>query len=111
MQSKSLWTVELLTDPPTPGAGVVIFEPDKVYGGDSDYYYVGKYDVKDGIMKGRVDVTNHTGHPNALFGDAKEFSLDFEGRADSKEINLKGHLINNPELQINVHCIHLKNLN
>jgi T3SS negative regulator,GrlR len=39
--------------------GVIVLETGRVYGGDSGYYYVGTYSVKDGQLTGEVKVVKH----------------------------------------------------
>lgn len=38
------------------GAGVVVVETGRVYGGDANYFYVGTFDVTSGVAQTEIDV-------------------------------------------------------
>jgi hypothetical protein len=59
---EALWSVVFLV----PGhsrvnAGVVVLDNDRVYGGDSSYYYTGTYETKGGKLTARVKSTYYSG--------------------------------------------------
>lgn len=45
MSIEALWTVTFGSNLGMSGAGVVVFETGRLFGGDPDYIYLGKYDV------------------------------------------------------------------
>src|SRR6266436_4982225 len=59
---EALWSVEFLT----PGqnninAGIVILETNRVFGGDSWYYYTGTYQGEDGKLAAQLKSTHYAG--------------------------------------------------
>lgn len=42
-------------------AGVVIFETDRIFGGDSWYYYTGTFEAKNGKLTARLKSTHYAG--------------------------------------------------
>jgi hypothetical protein len=46
MGIEALWSLEFVSTEDSYGAGVVIFETNKIFGGDSLYYYLGNYETK-----------------------------------------------------------------
>ncbi len=50
---EGLWSIELgIRETDMQGAGVVVFENQRVLGGSSDYFYTGMYESKEGFVQG-----------------------------------------------------------
>lgn len=63
-------------------AGVVVFETQRIFGGDSAFAYQGLYTIANGGMSGDLDVYRHTNDPNyidAFNTGEPRFKLRFEG--------------------------------
>jgi hypothetical protein len=59
---EALWSVVFLTPNSTRlNAGVVVFETNRIFGGDSWYYYSGTYEGKDGKLSARIKSTHYFG--------------------------------------------------
>jgi hypothetical protein len=43
MSIEAVWAVNFITPVGAGGAGVVVFETGRIFGGDSYYYYIGGY--------------------------------------------------------------------
>jgi hypothetical protein len=63
-----------------------------VFGGDSQYYYLGRYDAAQGdVLKGEARVIHYNGPVSTAFGtDAKDFKVIIEGRRTG--IMISGHM-------------------
>lgn len=99
---EAMYGIEFVSNTNDVGYGVVILETGRVLGGDSSFVFVGKYEVKNGIMHTDVKCTNDRNLLPSIFGDIKEFSLRLEGKPDYKEFLLQGHMIENPAMKIAV---------
>ena len=89
MSEEALWTVEFETASGWTNGGVVVLETGRVYGGDSHYYYVGKYSYGQPIVA-EVRVTHYHGQPGTAWGDAAtSFNVVLRGTiaADRKQID------------------------
>ena len=90
------------------GAGVVIFESCKLFGGDSAYFYLGDYDVHNDTLNANVKVVNYVhGIPNVFGLDENEYELDVVAQVPSSEkvgcsVRGAGTVKGHPNLQIQV---------
>jgi hypothetical protein len=79
MSIEALWTVRFASNLGSSGGGVIIFETDRLFGGDPDYTYVGKYDSSDGKhISADLEITNYSGNLNSVFGRSPQFSLHID---------------------------------
>jgi hypothetical protein len=64
--------------------GVAVLETNRVFGGDSGYYYVGTYTIKDSRIDATVKVVKHNPTWVNAFGDASEsFNIKIEGTVNN----------------------------
>jgi hypothetical protein len=91
MNEEALWTIEFQTASGWTNGGVVVLETSKVFGGDSQYYYVGKYGFSGSAgMVAEVHVTHYSGAVGTAWGDAAQiFDVILRGTvsADGKRID------------------------
>jgi len=100
---EALWTVEFVSDLEVAGAGVVVFETDRVFGGDAQYYYTGIYEVHpDGTVEGEVHVRHYAGAPYSVFGYRKNFSVKVSGKPQTPVMELEGTLIEDPPSRLRI---------
>jgi hypothetical protein len=80
---EALYVVEF-GDLPEAGfrnGGVAVLETSRVFGGDSGYYYLGTYTVKDGDISASVQIVKHNPSWSNAFGDAATtFNVTIQGR-------------------------------
>lgn len=76
---EALWSVEFKTDKNYGGSGIAVFENGRVLGGDATYYYVGSYQIKDGVASASLEVIHYAGPLNNVFGAFKKVSLTLSG--------------------------------
>jgi hypothetical protein len=94
------------------GWGVIVFETDRIFGGDTSFYYVGHYDYnrRDGTLSGEVEVIRHAPGLPFIFGGHDGGRVQLSGRLSEPEMILMGHLVQDPQQRIAVHCRHLHDL-
>jgi hypothetical protein len=101
---EALWTVEFISNQGNIGAGVVIFETNRIFGGDVSYYYLGNYEIKDDIINAKVKVTHYAHEPLSIFGGLKEFTIHLSGKVQVPVATVSGYLLENPTQKIVVKC-------
>ncbi len=108
MSLEALWTVEFASleegNQSNMGAGIVIFETERIFGGDNQFYYVGKYKVNNGMIEGQVKVTNYTGESHSIFGKLEEFKLSIKGKVEIPKMSLSGFIVDDPSKKILILC-------
>lgn len=76
------------------GCGVLVLETERVFGGDSGWYYLGSYSIRDNQFKARVRVTHYGAWIDAVSGHGpadSPFDLTISGdRIDSRTIAAQG---------------------
>ena len=97
---EALWSVEFISNVQNWGAGVVVFETGKIFGGDSTYFYVGSYDLVADTIHAQVTVSHYAGEPNSIFGPLKKLSIVGTGKPEQNAFTIQGHVVENPSLQI-----------
>jgi hypothetical protein len=99
---EALWSVEFRSNLNIFGSGVVIFETDRIFGGDAQYYFTGKYEVKNCTLTGELDVVNYSGEPWSVFGTLLEFSLRLYGIPKQNTFDIEGTLNQDPSKKIQI---------
>lgn len=99
---EALWSLEFISNLQAYGAGVVIFETDRVFGGDATFYYVGTYEVKDGQIEGMIDIRNYAGSNVSIVGVGNNFKLKISGKISAPVMELAGYRIDDPSIKFAV---------
>lgn len=109
---EALWSVEFVSLPEgNQGAGVVVIETKRIFGGDSNYFYLGTLTSdKDGDVTANVNVKHYFGDTNAIFGSLKEFTLRLKGKPSEKQWTLFGEVGDNPDRKVAVRLTRLAEL-
>ena len=80
---EGLWSISFsAVDQPQDdvGAGVVVFETLRVFGGDSIYFYTGNYSItSENQIKANVSVNHYFGPPLSIFGPLETFTIILSG--------------------------------
>ena len=97
---EALWSVEFISNTERYGAGVIVLESSRAFGGDSQYFYIGKYELVHDTLKAEAKVTHYFGTPNSVFGALKEFTLKLEGKFAEHTFDLQGYLVEQPDNRI-----------
>ena len=101
---EALWSVEFVSSQGVYGAGVAIFETGRIFGGDAQYFYIGKTDLKGDIVHADLEVTHYAGQPSSIFGLASKFHLKLSGKVQAPVMDLHGHLVEDPSQKIHIRC-------
>lgn len=81
MSLEALWTIEFQTADGWQNGGVVVLETGRVFGGDSQYYYLGKYELSGDEVEATIRAVHYHGAPTTAFGDqATDYTVEFEGK-------------------------------
>jgi hypothetical protein len=75
------------------GAGVVVLENGTIRGGDSNYYYVGDFRVKDDTLIANVSINHYFGQLNNIFGPVEKINVSLSGNINYEEFTLTGNSI------------------
>jgi hypothetical protein len=108
MSIEALWTVEFVSvingQPSSIGAGVIIFETERIFGGDNQFYYIGRYKVDNENIEGQAEVINYSGESHSIFGELNRFKLNIKGKVTIPTMKLSGYMIDDPSKQIFIVC-------
>lgn len=95
------WTVLFEGVPNFLGGGVAVFLGNHIYGGDSQYFYTGLYDVKGSKISALLQITAFVPAPVNAFGTGeKMFSLQFDGIVEGNYIKGVGQRPDAPGVQL-----------
>ena len=86
------------------GAGSVVFDTGRVYGGDAQYLYSGKCKVEGDVLHADIEVTHFAGQPYTVFGPAKQIHLKLAGQITQPVMDLYGYPLEDPSQRILVRC-------
>jgi T3SS negative regulator,GrlR len=111
MSLEALWAITFGTGEDT-GSGVIVFETGRIFGGDTSFYYLGRYSYnpRDQTLSGEVEVVRHSAFQHFIFPGFDGGRVQLRGQVAEPEMILTGHLTQDPQQRIAVHCRHLANL-
>lgn len=101
---EALWSLEFISNQQIYGAGVIVLETDRVFGGDAQYFYVGRYKIESGIIEAEVDVQHYAGRPFSIFGPSQRHRVILKGKLVVPVMELQGCLANDPAQTFTVRC-------
>lgn len=115
MSIEAFWKVGFASNHNDAGAGVVIFDSGKIYGGDSGFYYKGNYSVEGKNVTAKIRVKNYFPGFPSVFGNLKEFTLIFDMPVTAGDINgsqfmINGYMEENPKNHINIGFTRIESL-
>ncbi len=88
---EALWSVTFIVPSSgSYGAGVVVLENGTVRGGDSAYYYVGNFRVKDDVLIAEVTINHYFGAPNNVFGNIQKTHVILSGNPNYEGFDVTG---------------------
>lgn len=92
------------------GSGVVVVSDGKVNGGDSNYFYQGRFDYYGNDIKALIKVKHYRGNLNSVMGPLKEFTLNLSGKKTNNGFEVSGWIPDIPNLSIMVRGIKIAEL-
>ena len=87
---EALWSVEFRTNTGYAGAGVVVFETRRIFGGDGQYFYIGSYAITNNQVTANLRVRHYSGPFSNVFGPLEEVNLVLSGAVAEKTFNVMG---------------------
>lgn len=102
MTIEALWAVDFQNQMDL-GSGVVVCETNRIFGGDSGWYYLGRYEVVGQEIKARVEVRHYGGPLTAITGHTpgQTFTIDMVGVLQGKDrIEAAGTVDGDPHQQM-----------
>jgi hypothetical protein len=93
---EALWSVEFTTPQGNYSGGMALLAMERVFGGDSQYYYLGTYRAVGGDIIGEVEVVHYAGPPSPVFGPLNHLRASIAGQYSSSLMALSGHLVEDP---------------
>jgi len=109
-QFEALWAIGFQANNGNFGAGVLVFETGRIFGGDSSYYYVGSYETKDDTIRGQAKVTHYFGHKNNVFGPVDQFMLNFSGTINGDRLTVDATVDGAPAMKLQINGKRLEGL-
>ncbi|WP_037351345.1 GrlR family regulatory protein [Anaeroarcus burkinensis] len=103
---EGLWSVEFKTASGYVGAGVVVFETRKIFGGSDNYYYLGNYKTeRDGKVIIETEIVHYSGAKTSPFGNLDQYNAIWEGYLSGETSIFEGHLQHDPLTKVNIRLI------
>jgi hypothetical protein len=94
------------------GSGIIVFETNRIFGGDTSFYYVGSftYNPRDQTITGEAKVIRHTPGLPFVIANQDGGTVRLNGHVSEPLMTLTGHLVQDPNQVITVVCRHLHDL-
>jgi hypothetical protein len=100
---EAVWSVEFVSHNYRVAGGVVMFENGRIFGADSNFYYLGTYETRDGKVTARLKFHNFTGITSLIFGEGlTEFSVQVEGNFSDDSFVANGHLVQDADYEFGI---------
>jgi len=96
MRIDGLWGVEFFANTDQSGSGVIAFQNGQCFGGDTQYYYFGKYTLANDTIAVNLRVSHFHGEPSSIFGPIKHFHLSITARISEPWIMGQGQVAEIP---------------
>ncbi len=78
---EALWTAEFGDEGGWMNGGVVVLETNRVFGGDSNYYYVGKFSAAATEIRAEVRAVHYQGEARDAFGgNETDYTVQLRGK-------------------------------
>jgi hypothetical protein len=100
---EAMYGVEFTSNLNNMGYGVVIFETGRIFGGDTSFVYIGRYEIQNGTIKATVKVNNdRMVMPSVLGDNLNEYTLHGEGVISRDEFTLEAYMEEHPEKKLTI---------
>lgn len=102
---EALWSLEFNWGKKVYEAGVIIFEAGRLFGGDSSYYFLGKYEIADNdVLRAEVEIIHYAGRFFPIFGENNKHKVILEGHTNFPVMDLMCYSVDDPNQTIHVRC-------
>ena len=102
MGIQALWTIDFVSIADA-GPGVLVFQNGRIFGGDAQYYYLGRYEFEVKLLWARVHAHHYAGTHYSIFGPRSNLTLELFGniRQDGT-LFCSGTVVEAPEMGLDV---------
>lgn len=92
---EAIWTIEFKSGDKSYGAGILVFAGGRVFGGDSNFYYIGRYAVNGGrvCLRTTVHPYNDNRSTDSIFGARDTFDVELAGQVEQTQMVLAGAIV------------------
>src|ERR1700682_522677 len=96
---EGLWTAEFGSNSGMVGSGVAVFRDGKILGGDSNYYYIGEYELHGNSFKATLRISPFVAGAESVFRTTgQNLTLELAGTLlDADRATAQGHPVGMPE--------------
>ncbi|HXQ52562.1 MAG TPA: GrlR family regulatory protein [Stellaceae bacterium] len=101
----ALWTIQFDVAGEWRTGGIVIFDGGRVFGGDSHYYYVGRYRERGTAIEGEARIVHYSGPLATGFGSSPDFTVLLEGRHNGEVITGHIHKPGSETAKLAIRCV------
>jgi hypothetical protein len=102
---EALWSVEFHSNGSpgsfTYGAGVVVFETGRIFGGDGRYFYVGNYEIVNGVARATLTSTHYSGPRESIIGPDEKTAFELNGKIARDKFVVSGTVAGKPGVTVN----------
>lgn len=100
---EALWSAKFYSGGTLLGAGVVVLETGRIFGGDSQYIYTGVYDASSGSVKASVKIKHYNAAQQSVFGPGIDSAeVELTGPIAKRSFEVTGHLKYKPTEKITI---------
>lgn len=104
-ETDALWTIQFEAAGEWRTGGVVVFDRGRVFGGDSHYYYFGRYVEEGSRLRGEARIVHYNGPLGTGFGNSRDFTVVLECRRNGGLINGHIHKPGNEAAKLSIRCV------
>ncbi|MCH8098263.1 MAG: hypothetical protein IID53_14440 [Proteobacteria bacterium] len=97
---EALWSIQFESGAGYVGAGVIVLETERLFGGDGQYFYLGKYEIHGKQISAEITVTHYAGQPLSVFGTDQKFDMHLSGTLRGDTIKGVGTRVDDPKRSI-----------
>lgn len=102
MVVEGFWTLRF-EGPQVAGTGVAVMKDNKLYGGETGFYYMGTYEVDGNVFKARIVVRNFDPAIPSGFGIQGDYEMDVSGVIkDDTTMNGTAMVTGHPQYNIGI---------
>lgn len=83
---------------------MAVLKDNRVLGGDTYYYYDGKFTLKDNRVEATIMVVRFNLTGVGVFGNLASFNLNVSGDITGNEMQLQGEMLEQPDMKISILC-------
>jgi hypothetical protein len=106
----SLWTIQFETAGEWRSGGIVAFDQGRLFGGDSHYYYFGRFAEDKNLIRGEARIVHFSGPLATGFGNSPDFTIVIEGRRAGDVITGNIHKPGNETAKLSLRCVRRETL-